>query len=766
MRFSNPTDTSTFRLAQMAGRGEYSFADNYTSSRRMFNALNTSDGPGSVISEILEPIVGRVNEVAKENGLEIPDDPHISSASSFFSDVDWGRSFTEPGIKYDKQIVNPGNQLTGYSSIDLLNNVKDEEKYNTSLNILLGFIQENKELFPDLQDLSAEKILEDAKKLTLEIQQAALEIEELSPGFNAAFARFAGTAEAAVTDPKVVASLVPSVAAAFIPGVNIYGVMIAEGLIGAGTEWFIQEDVQEWYQELGLDYTPEQFRNAVLTAGIASAGSAGVLYIAGKAVQLTFGQLKKGYEAFKKAGLLRNSAVTEQQELLAERIANNAEDASVYSGVKNNDATSASAQTEFNTKLSAVAHGETIPVSSKNEIAPEAYDNFEIDVKTKAESVVAASNKVDVNVDLDLDIIKKTNALRKQTVTTSETVTKTVKRKKVVSKETDVTQGHVIFGTDDGLTPFGGTGVFKGFYGKNQFGKYSSGQNKTAQEVYYLTEARGTAGRGQEPTTVIDFKNKKIIRAARNARDRSNRSGMVGALVAVPKNATKEQIEYAKRRAESLADSIASKGVAKGQVTKAAEATLKNPPPKEVSKKFDAEEEFAETIEETVKKKVPKKIDLEEFRAEARKDVKSVYTHAHDAKEAAIRKNIGDDAADAYNEAGMNQARKNLEKKAGKNKEPGNPRGRLDDATVTVRQVELKDVNLDKFDDPIEGMDSNLEALKAEALENVGGDITKEVDIPLETVGDEVTVEVTSLGKLQKSFEEEDALEKAVSGCA
>ena len=164
---------------------------------------------------------------------------------------------------------------------------------------------------------------------------------------------------------------------------------------------------------------------------------------------------------------------------------------------------------------------------------------------------------------------------------------------------------------------------------------------------------------------------------------------------------------------------------------------------------------------------MPKKIDLEEFRAEARKDVKSVYTHAHDAKEAAIRKNVGDDAADAYNEAGMAKAKMLAEKRQGKGPGLENPRGRLYEASYTTRQADLETTKaVEKFDDPSEGIKSDLEALKVEALENVGGDVTKEIDIPIETVGDEVTLEVTSLEKMQKAFNDEDAMEKAVSGCA
>ena len=40
-----------------------------------------------VLNEIWSPIVERVNEVAEENDLEIPDNPYLSSASNF-ADID------------------------------------------------------------------------------------------------------------------------------------------------------------------------------------------------------------------------------------------------------------------------------------------------------------------------------------------------------------------------------------------------------------------------------------------------------------------------------------------------------------------------------------------------------------------------------------------------------------------------------------------------------------------------------------------------------
>ena len=139
MIFTKATDTSTFSIMETAQRGSYSFADNYSSAVKMFNSLNASDGQGYVLNEIWSPIVERVNEVAEENGLEIPDNPYLSSASDF-ADIDIMETLSEPGLAYKKQIVNPGAQLTGYSSLDALNQVKDDEKYKVSQQIIFDFI--------------------------------------------------------------------------------------------------------------------------------------------------------------------------------------------------------------------------------------------------------------------------------------------------------------------------------------------------------------------------------------------------------------------------------------------------------------------------------------------------------------------------------------------------------------------------------------------------------------------------------------------------
>jgi len=765
MIFTKATDTSTFSIMETAQRGSYSFADNYSSAVKMFNSLNASDGQGYVLNEIWSPIVERVNEVAEENGLEIPDNPYLSSASDF-ADIDIMETLSEPGLAYKKQIVNPGAQLTGYSSLDALNQVKDDEKYKVSQQIIFDFIKQNQELFPEYKDLTNEKIFEDAKALALEIQSEATEISELSPGFKSGFARFLGTAEGAITDPKIVASLAPSVAISFVPGVNIYGLAVTEGIIAAGTEVFIQEDVKEWYEELGLDYTPEQFRNAVITAGFSATGATYFLHIAGKTIQLTFGQMKKGYKAFKEAGVYKNNPVQEQRDNALERITEQNKAATIYEGLDPDNLSNTPAYTEFSTKINAVANGQPIPVNPQNKIAPEALDDFDIEVSTKTNALSQVAEISDKNIELDLNIIKETNKLKKEFDLSEETVSKTVKTQKTVSKQTDDTKGEFIYGADDGLTGFGGTGIFKGAFERDRITGQYKATSLNAQKVLEEGEVRGDWDQIGK-IKVINAGKVKLVRATRNAQDKDLRRGFIGAMVAVPKNATKEQIEFAKRRANQLADNLQAENVGGTQVTKAATTVLNNLPPKETSKAFNAIEEIAETVQETVQKKVPKKIDLEEFRAEARKDVKSVYTHTHDAKEAAIRKNVGDDAADAYNEAGMAKAKMLAEKRQGKGPGLENPRGRLYEASYTTRQADLETTKaVEKFDDPSEGIKSDLEALKVEALENVGGDVTKEIDIPIETVGDEVTLEVTSLEKMQKAFNDEDAMEKAVSGCA
>tara|TARA_X000001388_G_scaffold29219_1_gene20713 strand:- start:3293 stop:5584 length:2292 start_codon:yes stop_codon:yes gene_type:complete len=763
MIFTKPTDTSTFSIMETAKRGSYSFADNYSSAVKMFNSLNASDGQGFVLNEVWGPIVERVNEVAEENDLEIPDNPYFENTEKPGKKR---RSVVYSSPVFKNKFYSPGAHLTGFSSIDVLNGVKDDEKYKISQQIILDFIQDNKDLFPEYKDLTTEKIGEKAKNLALEIQKSSTEVSELSPGFSSGFARFLGTAKGAITDPKILASLVPSVAASFIPGANIYAISLAEGIIASSTEVFIQKDVKKWYEELGLDYTPEQFRNAVITAGLTATGATYFLHIAGKTIQLSFGQVKKGYNAFKEAGLLEKNPVQDQRDNALARVEATTEKAAIYDEIDVNDLTNSESYVEFKTKTNAVANGEVIPLDPQNKIAPEAYDNFDIEVNTKTNEILQAANVSSKNLDLDFDIIKKTNELKKQFDVQKETISKTIRKQQKVKKQTDNILGEFIYGADDGLTGFGGTGVFRNAFKKNSLTGRYIGTSRNSDELLGKGEVRGDWNKIGK-IEIINLEKAKLIRATRNAKDASNRDGVVGVMVAVPKNATKEQIDFATKRANQLVDNFEAQGVKKGQVTKSAEALLNNLPKKEKSQIFDAVEEIERTVQETVQKKVPKKVDLEEFRAEAEKDVTSVYTHAHDAKEAAIRKNVGDDAADAYNEAGLAKANKLAEKRQGQGVGLDNPRGRLYDDSYTTRQLDSQTTKaIEKFDDVGDGIKSDLEALKVEALENVGGDVTKEIDIPIEIIDEEVVLEMTSLQKMQKTFNDEDAMDNAVSGCS
>tara|TARA_X000001382_G_scaffold31984_2_gene20885 strand:- start:2516 stop:4510 length:1995 start_codon:yes stop_codon:yes gene_type:complete len=664
MIFTKATDTSTFSIMETAQRGSYSFADNYSSAVKMFNSLNASDGQGYVLNEIWSPIVERVNEVAEENGLEIPDNPYLSSASDF-ADIDIMETLSEPGLAYKKQIVNPGAQLTGYSSLDALNQVKDDEKYKVSQQIIFDFIKQNQELFPEYKDLTNEKIFENAKSLALEIQSEATEISELSPGFKSGFARFLGTAEGAITDPKIAASLAPSVAVSFVPGVNIYGLAVTEGIIAAGTEVFIQEDVKEWYEELGLDYTPEQFRNAVITAGFSATGATYFLHIAGKTIQLTLGQMKKGYKAFKEAGVYKNNPVQEQRDNALERITEQNKAATIYEGLDPDNLNNTPAYTEFSTKINAVANGQPIPVNPQNKIAPEALDDFDIEVSTKTNALSQVAEISDKNIELDLNIIKETNKLKKEENIASSTATKVaLDNPKVLTMSEKEWVKYSPFNPD----------------GTKNMKDLGISDDNTFMEINALRQQ------------------------------------------VIPKN---KQIDTSTKTINQLAKSLQTQN------------------------------------------KIPEKLNLGKLKAEAEKDVTTVYTETHQAKETAIRKNVGDDAADVYQSAGMAKANKLAEKRQGKGPGLENPRGRLYEASYTTRQADLETTKaVEKFDDPSEGIKSDLEALKVEALENVGGDVTKEIDIPIETVGDEVTLEVTSLEKMQKAFNDEDAMEKAVSGCA
>tara|TARA_B100001123_G_C15339902_1_gene1034409 strand:- start:2192 stop:4213 length:2022 start_codon:yes stop_codon:yes gene_type:complete len=355
--FTGKTDASIYKFAPKAARGSYSFLDNFSMAKKLFDVLNASDSSGVAYSEVLQPYVDTINERAKENNLEIPDNPDASAASRW-SDIDWWKTWGEPGVAYKKQIVNPGLAMVGYSSMDFIGGNDSEGKFGKSLDIMLDFIKQHPEVYPEYQDLTRESLAEEVKKHVMSIKEEAEDIESLSPGISKIIARFGGSATGALADPVVAGSIIVSGPAAPLVasaggslGVSaLASVMLTEAVIGAGSEALIQQDIKKWHESLGMEYPLEDMLYAITAAGAAGAAIPGLFYVGGKAVQLTKNQMLSGYEAFKKAGLLKRNPIRDQQELQVQVHKDREAVANIYDAAQKKTAESPKARAEHNAR--------------------------------------------------------------------------------------------------------------------------------------------------------------------------------------------------------------------------------------------------------------------------------------------------------------------------------------------------------------------------------------------------------------------------------
>ncbi len=196
--------------------------------------------------------------------------------------------------------------------------VDQETLYYMNVQKTLNTIFDNPELFPEYQDLTHEQIMEQAKKAALDAQAEYEDIQSRTSGTQSFFAGLVGGGGAIATDPVVaVPAVVTGLATA---GLNLLRVMFAEAVVSAGSEALVQKEVSEWYESLGLEYTPEQFWTAVTTAGVTGGALPPAIVIGGKTIRLTAEQTKRGYEALKNSGAFKGNKNTNAAEMAAESI--------------------------------------------------------------------------------------------------------------------------------------------------------------------------------------------------------------------------------------------------------------------------------------------------------------------------------------------------------------------------------------------------------------------------------------------------------------
>ena len=188
-----------------------------------------------------------------------------------------------------------------------------EQQYLREAQRIVDYLQENKDLFPDLQWVTHEEVLRRGQEMAQRDRETLQELEGRSPGAANMIARFIGGIGGVATDPI-------NVETAFIGGGarTLYGAIFREAALGAGVEAMSQAGVIEWYKKLGYEYTPQQFWTAVAMGGAFGGAMPVVFRIGGKSISLTNEQLKSGYRALVDSGLFKPTSVTRTAERQAE----------------------------------------------------------------------------------------------------------------------------------------------------------------------------------------------------------------------------------------------------------------------------------------------------------------------------------------------------------------------------------------------------------------------------------------------------------------
>ena len=194
--------------------------------------------------------------------------------------------------------INPGNYFGGSSAQG-----HNEQMSVWSANQIIGHIKDNPDLYPEdeFQSLTFEGIDALIKERAVATYEDAQEASKHGTAMGT-LGQFIGAIGASVTDDALAELAIIGGPASLIGkslGVRSLASSAMRGaVIGMSAEAAIQTGVMDWYDTLGLDYGWEQFVLNVAAGGVIGGG----LPVAGRAVKLGFGQMKRGITTLERAG--------------------------------------------------------------------------------------------------------------------------------------------------------------------------------------------------------------------------------------------------------------------------------------------------------------------------------------------------------------------------------------------------------------------------------------------------------------------------------
>ena len=236
-----------------------SFAANFFAARESMKLNDQSQSKDKILQELWGPIVEELNETFPNQGF-------------------LGRDFENPG-----DFLNIG--LGIYSTQG-----GPQDRYNFAVNNIMKFMDTNQESLPDsLKGITIDSLEQIAKDRARADRKFNEELAARNLDFSATLGQFTGGVTGIIDDP-----------------VNAFGIMgasaktlwrfaLTEAVIGAGVGALAETGVKEWYDELGYDYTYQDF---IRNVGFNAVGGA----VFGTGIKLSAQSVRKGWDALSKSG--------------------------------------------------------------------------------------------------------------------------------------------------------------------------------------------------------------------------------------------------------------------------------------------------------------------------------------------------------------------------------------------------------------------------------------------------------------------------------
>jgi hypothetical protein len=235
------------------------FAENFFAAQDNMRLNDQSQSRDRILKDLWTPIVEEMRETFPNQGFG-------------------GRDFEDPA---DFLVIGAGIS----SGADHF-----QGRYNFAVNTLLNFMNENQESLPDhLKGITLESLEDIAKQRAQAAKKYAEEVGARNFTFSGTLGQFTGGVSGVLDEPTNAFGIMGFAAK------NLWRLAFTEAAIGAGTGAIAEAGVADWYEELGYDYTYQDFlRNVAYNA----AGGA----VLGVGIRVSADAAKKGWSAISKSG--------------------------------------------------------------------------------------------------------------------------------------------------------------------------------------------------------------------------------------------------------------------------------------------------------------------------------------------------------------------------------------------------------------------------------------------------------------------------------